>query len=321
MTDDTQVRIDEALEFIFAVLDRIDAPDRRRLAGSPDVPDGLLLGLAMDEDPEVRRNVAGNPKLDPAVQEALSTDPHYLVRSEIARNSWTTPQILEKLSHDNNNDVRYEVASNTNTPPETLTRMAQDENDVDVKYGLGRNVNLPLNLMKELMARKAEDFFSGLAENEATPPELLIELADYGYDYDYSTIHTFLASNSSSPDEALSKIIPDTDDEYLLSRVSEHQNASDLTKFRCICRLVAKPGGRGFYSAAYSKTVKGLILLALLAKAPEETKNIVLIRDDLNEKVRPFLNEYSEFLWGEQIKGIPVNWLVKMIAIGTLQFS
>lgn len=320
MRDEIQARIDKALEFIFSVLDHIDAPDRRRLAASSDVEEWLLLGLAMDEDPEVRRNTAGNEKLDPLVQKALSKDSHYLVRSAIARNSWTSPDILEELSHDRNNDVRYEVATNANTPPATLTRMVKEDTDEDVKYALGENPALPLALMRKLVDSKSYDFFAGLAENPSTPPELLAELAEYGYEYDWGSIHTFLAVNPNTPDEALSKIMEDTDDEYLLSRVSEHKNASDLTQFRCICRLVAKPGGRGFYSSAHSTRAKGLTLLALLAEAPQETKNIVLARDDLNEKVTPFLNEYAEFLWGEDMRGIPANWLVKMISIGTLKF-
>lgn len=320
MTDEVQARIDKALEFIFSVLDHIEAPDRRRLAASSDVEEWLLLGLAMDEDPEVRRSTAGNEKLDPLVQDALSSDPHYLVRSAIARNSWTNPTVLDKLSSDNNTDVRYEVAANPSTPPDTLLRMVWEETDEDVKYGLGKNTALPSNVMEELLHSKSYDFFAGLAENVAAPPKLLVELAGYGYEYDYSSIHTLLASNPICPDEALSKIVVDTDDEYLLSRVSEHVNASDLTRLKCVCRLVAKPGGRGFYSAMHVPKTHGVVLLALLSEAPTEIKHKVLNRDDLIEKVTPILNEYAEGLWGKDIAELPTAWAIKMVVSGNLKF-
>lgn len=177
---------------------------RRLVARHPATPAPLLDLLARDEDPGLRRLVAEHPNTDAAT--------------------------LDRLLFDDDEPVRDAARAHPSSPHERVGLLIRaikldplDEADVThlltrdgwARALVARNPQTAVNTLLELSRDTDPRVAAALAQNPATPPQVLLDLRQA------KELHDALASHPAAPPELLAELSASTDVEVRM-RVAAH---------------------------------------------------------------------------------------------------
>ncbi|WP_432245632.1 hypothetical protein ACRB8A_03865 [Arthrobacter sp. G.S.26] len=193
---------------------------RASIAANPGTPTAVLSWLAHDEEPQVRARAAGNRNLPPSILEALLNDTADSVRTAALKNpaapeervreveaelalSWTARTgpgrtVLEQMVADKRAEVRMGVAYSPAADADLLRMLGGERGSTRVRRVVAANPNTPAAVLRALADDDDYLVRQAVAFNEATPLDLLVDLAGRSVD-----LAVLVAMNPDVPRDVL----------------------------------------------------------------------------------------------------------------------
>jgi predicted DNA-binding WGR domain protein len=152
-----------------------DKEVRRLVASNANASAETLAQLAKDRSPEVREAVIKNPSTPEAVLLKIAASKDRSVRRTLAESS-AHASVLEVLAADSDSWVVETVAANPSIPVELFRKLAATNKKLHIE--LAGNSAAPQDLLRQWATKSTNNVRSAVAENKATPPEILLFLVD-----------------------------------------------------------------------------------------------------------------------------------------------
>ena len=210
---------------LLEILARDEKKDiRATVASNPKSPASLLTQLAKDAYAEVRFAIAKNPNTPVIILETLDLSvspdtPRHGLQSlnqvlvnrykmifyrNFVSNPSASARLLDKILEDTNDDkILTEIAKHPNTNISTLERFVN--HSASVRYGLIKNPNITVNIIKKLANDSYIPIIRSIAQNQKTPSEVLEELAN---NTDFTT-RLSIVRHPNTPPRVLAQIVED----------------------------------------------------------------------------------------------------------------
>ena len=215
------------LNWLFRRYDCWDYDLKKSVAENPRTPTEILAKLAESKDYFVQLLVAENPSTPATVREKLAEilseedDEPRTAKRKIAEDPNTPAEVLAELARDPDFDVREDVARNPNAPAAVLSILAEGIEEMDSKKNVKSEKGKKGRTMMDVIDRdmfiekiiyhpnatpevllKLGEGREALAENPATPGDVLAKLADDPKWW----IRKAVAANPSTPIDVLEKL-------------------------------------------------------------------------------------------------------------------
>lgn len=129
--------------------------ERMRTAGLPSTNAVDLLKYAKDEDWKVREVIAKRQSTPGDILILLAKDPSWRVRAALAHNLRAPKEAIIPLVSDKSVDVRFSVAHCGYTPSDLIVKLLDDP-DYKVRKQAVVNLNVPLNVLREVAAGNSD---------------------------------------------------------------------------------------------------------------------------------------------------------------------
>ena len=184
-----------------ALIEVLDQPGRRRMAGAMPCYPSILKRLAADPSPKVRQKIARNPNLDDDMLLWLVGLDDVPLQRAVARRELGLPEpVITKILETGNKETLAALACNPAMSASVLWQLFERAD--------------PVPPDKDDYTK--QDILSGLSYNLSTPPSLLLRLAN-----DHPALRRKLAYNFSTPPEAL-RLLAEDDDFIVRCWVAKH---------------------------------------------------------------------------------------------------